>query len=141
MRAVVLAIDDVAYPTNRHAQDERWRGDVGQPSDVETLPPGVDRTSDRTADDRAVDRQPALVDLEDRDRIPGVEVPLIDDVEQSRADDGADDPPHRHRERIVLGEAGSGGPAHRDPDASQGADSGEEAVPGDLQRNATPLEE
>src|ERR1041385_7135758 len=54
---------------------------------------------------------------------------------------GAHRPPQRHRERVVLGETGACRPAHGQPDADEGADGGEEAVPGDLQRHAIPLEE
>src|SRR5258708_28111436 len=139
--AVMLAVDNVTDPTYAHAQDQRRGGDVGQTRHVQALAPGVNRPSDRTADNRAVDCQAAFVYLENGDGIPGVEIPLIDDVEEARADDGADDAPHRDRERVVLGEPGPSCPADGQPDADERAHGSEKAVPRDLQRYAIPLEQ
>src|SRR5437899_943712 len=100
MSAVMLAVDDVADATDAHAEDQWRAGYVSQPSDVQPLAPGVDGARDRTQHDRAIDRQPAFIDLQNRDRVSGVEVPLVDDVEKTRTDDGADDAPHRHREGV-----------------------------------------
>src|SRR5262249_52739737 len=53
--AVMLAVDDVADPADRHAEYERRRGHVGQPRDIQPLAPGVQRADHRPPDDRAVD--------------------------------------------------------------------------------------
>jgi hypothetical protein len=68
--------------------------------------PTIERPGERTPHDRPVDRQPTFVDLDDLERIARVEIPLVNDVEQPRANDRPDHTPHRHRKRIVLGVAG-----------------------------------
>ena len=62
-------------------------------------------------------------------------------MEHTRADDRADDAPHRHRERVVFRVAGADSPSHGQPDADESPDSSKEAVPGDLERHALPPEQ
>src|SRR5258708_9689003 len=78
--AVMLAVDDVADPTYAHAQNQRRGGDVGQTRYVQALAPGINRPSDWTADDRAVDLQAAFVHLENGHPSLALEIPLIDDI-------------------------------------------------------------
>src|SRR5439155_18506996 len=90
---MVLAVDDVAEATDGHAQDQADCPDVEQFGHREASAPGVNRTDERAANDRAENRQPALVDLHDRDGILRVVAPLIDDVDEPRADDASNHSP------------------------------------------------
>src|SRR5688500_18909420 len=102
---MMLAVYHVAEPADRHAHDERVAADVQQARDREVVAVGVDGAADLSADDGAPDREAALDEAQDRNRVGGVILPGVDHVKEPRPDDPADDTPEGNRHNVVLGEA------------------------------------
>ena len=69
---------------------------------------GIPPRREDAGDDAAVDAQPRVRRQDDRDRIVGVQLPLVDDVVQPATDqrrDGHDDDPVADHIRVLAGEA------------------------------------
>ena len=92
-----LLVEEVAPPADRLTQYEPGRDQVRQLPEGDLLPAGKDQRGDDAADDRAIDGDSALPDVQGADRVCCILIPLEDDVIDARADDGDG---HR-QERIV----------------------------------------
>src|SRR5256886_6208326 len=126
---VVLAVDDVADPSDREAERNTGSCGVGARPDRHAAPEGGDETAKHAPDGRAPDRDAAGPDEEDLLGMGEVVRQLIDDVNEPSADDAADDSPRGDRPSVVLTDLpleqtqGKG-------DTKEDADGREDAVPG-----------
>src|SRR3989441_6412245 len=127
-RRVVLAVDDVADPPDREAERDTGSGRVGAVPDRHASTHRGDVPPEHAPDCRAPDRDAAGPDKEDLQRVRDVVLPLIDDVDEPRADDAADNSPRGNGPAILLTDLPSK-QSERQPDAEEDADRGEDPVP------------
>ena len=133
-RPVQLLVEVVAPPTDGLHHEQGRCHDVRPPSERHAPSARVPPGRQRAGDDATVHAETRVRRQDDRDRVVGVQVPLVDDVVEPAADqrrDGDDDDPVA-RDVLVLARA------PRQPD-EQEVDRGEadrvaEAVPADAER-------
>ena len=89
----MLAVDDVADTPDGLREWQNGRGQVGYDADGVLGEVGVCGPSDESAEDAAPESDAATPDGENLGRIVLVDVPVVDDVDEPRADDSADDGP------------------------------------------------
>jgi len=130
---VVFTIDDVADASDRHSEDEGYARHIGEPGNVQAAPPGVCSAGENSARDGSVNSDAALVDQHDLHEVLAVVVPLIDDVEQSRADDGSNYAPHGRGHGGIFRVASTARPTDGQPDPNQRPDRGKQPMPGKLE--------
>jgi len=139
---VVLAVDDVADPSQREPERDPGRRGVCAGADGDRAPPDRDdEPTDHATDRGAPDRDAACPDLRDELRMREVPAgyasaagPAVEHMEDARADDPADNAPGRDRVRVALVDAELAHELHREPHAEEDADRREDAVPRERQR-------
>ena len=104
---MVLAVDDVADAADGHAQDQADRRGVGEEADGQAPHPGVNVAAEHAADDGAEDGNAAFVEQQDLERALAVVAPLVDDVEEARADEAADGAPEGGGHDFIFGDDGA----------------------------------
>src|SRR5437867_2275021 len=131
---VVLAVDDVADPADGEAECDARCCRVGAVPDRHAAAYRREISAEHAADRRPPDRDAAGPDEEDLERVGEVVLPLIEDMDEPRADDAAHDAPRGDRPPILLADL----PAkqtEREPDAEENADGREDPVPGERDRS------
>src|SRR5438093_4270260 len=131
--SVMLAIDDVADPPDGEAEQDARGCRVGAEPDRQVPADADEKAREHAANRTAPDRDAALPDEEDLQRVREVVLPAIDDGHDPRADDPAGDTPGGNGGRVVLRDARTD-EAKWEPHSEQDADRGEDAVPRDAQR-------
>ena len=90
-RAEGFLIEEVAPATDRLTDQEAGHRNIQNRQELHLADLRHDQTTDQRADDRAVDRDTAVADIEDLTRMRRKIIPFEDDVIGARADDGGDD--------------------------------------------------
>src|SRR5262245_37424083 len=102
--AITTAVEEAADAAEGEANHEAWRGEVGERQEWNAVLARKVQHTDGRADEAAVDDQPAFGKIKDLEncllQIAASEAlaPILDDVEQPRADDPAHDKPDRARQ-------------------------------------------
>ena len=125
------AIHETAKAAEGMAERNAGCHDVGHFHQGQTFGAGEEETSDRRADEPAVKDQSAFAEHEDfpPGRLSELLIPVRDDVENSSADQGADDQPWAQIHDALGGESLEGGTTRGGPDAGQESGGNEYAVP------------
>ena len=131
----VLAVDDVADAADGLYVEHRRRSQVGDHPDGMLGNERVRRAANESAQDSAPDAYAARPDLQHLHRVLGVNrSPVVDDVDDPRANDAADDGPDRDGEDgvgVYLPQRGPAGDQHH---GSGHRDKAEQAMPAEGQR-------
>jgi len=130
---MVLAVDDVADAPDGEPKRDPRRSRVSTESDGQTAPNSDEKSAKRPKDRATPDRDAASPDQEDLQRIGQVVLPLVDDVNEPRAEDAADNTPRGDRSGVLFRDTRLDEP-QRKPHAEQDADRGEDAMPSDRER-------
>ncbi len=125
---MVLAVDDVADASDRESESDARRRRISTVADGQTASDANEESGQHATDRAAPDRDAAGPDEKDLKGIGEVVLPLIDDVNEPRADDAADDSPGRNSSGVLLRDARLDEP-QGEPDTEEDANSGEDAMP------------
>ena len=139
---MVLAVDDVADAPYGEAERDARRRAVGRGANGDrAASQRDDETAEHASDRRTPDGDATGPDLRDELGVRGVAAddagaarPTVEDMEDARADDPADDAPRRDGRGIGFSDAELAYELRRKPHAEEDADRGEDAVPCERER-------
>ena len=130
--AVRLAVHEVAPATENLPDNHAHRGVIQHNKRRNLFYPAQNQDRDRTADDAAVNGKPALPDVEHRDGVVSVEVPVEHAVVKPRADNADRHRPQHKVQHVVLRNAEGLRAVHHIQNRQQKAARNNNAVPVDI---------
>ena len=130
----VLAVYYVAKSSDGLDEQQGGSGQVGDDTDGVSPPERVERSCGESAHYPAPQTDAPSPDSDYLTRVRLVEAPVVDDVDQSRADDAADYRPYRYRVDVVWVYASRGRPPSHQVDGGSYGYQAEQPMPAQNQR-------